>query len=160
MSKTRRFAVLCAAGLVALSLVAADAALAQRGKARPTQDPNEGKVQTDTQPKQFPFGWSWSAVSLAGKPVGAERPTLTVDEGLRGSGFGGCNTFSASMYPIKDQGFAVGPLAVTKRACDKAISATEHSFLLALRLSQKWDIVGGKLILKTGRGDLVFERSL
>jgi heat shock protein HslJ len=141
-------------------VASATGAPAQRATRAPSVDPNEGKVQTQKMDKQFPLGWAWSGVSLNGKPFTTERPTLTVDENLRGSGFAGCNTFSASMYPLKEQAFAVGPLAVTRRSCDKGVNEAERALLVALRTAQKWDTVAGRLVIKSQAGELVFERAL
>lgn len=69
---------------------------------------------TPMQPKQFPVGVQWVLVSLNGKSVGLNQPTLQLDAQLRMRGFGGCNTFSAVAYPLKNQGLAVGPLALTR----------------------------------------------
>ena len=83
-----------------------------------------------------------------------------VDQNLRGTGFAGCNTYSASAYPLRQQGFAVGPVAVTKRACDKAVMDFERNFLLALRGSRQWDLVEGRLVLKTAAGEIRFDRGI
>src|SRR5690349_1812109 len=75
------------------------------------------------QDKIFPVGTTWTAVDLNGKPFPGERPSFTVDQQFRAKGFGGCNTFSATAYPLRDQRLAVGPFAMTKRSCDKALMA-------------------------------------
>jgi heat shock protein HslJ len=110
--------------------------------------------------KVFPLGSSWIAVSLNGKPFGGDRPSFKLDDQLRASGFGGCNTFSATAYPLREQGLAVGPFALTKRSCDKAVMAAEQAFLVALRTSAKWDVNGSTLIIRSQNGELRFERSL
>ncbi len=112
------------------------------------------------QEKVFPMGAAWTAISLNGKPIGNMRATFQVDSNLRGTGFAGCNTFSASAYPLRQQGFAVGPLALTKRSCDKALNDFERSFLVALRAVRNWDLVQGRLVLKGGGGELQFDRAL
>lgn len=147
-----------AACLVVMAL-AGDAA-AQRAQRAPTTDPNEGTVQTQKVEKTFPLGWSWTAVSLNGKPFGSDRPTLQLDENLRGSGYAGCNTYSSTMYPVREQGFAVGPIAVTRRTCAKPQTDIEKEFLIALRAAQKWDLVSGQLVLTNPRGQLIFERAI
>jgi heat shock protein HslJ len=153
---------LCAAGLLAglVVLAVAGDASAQRATRAPTSDPNEGTVQTQKQEKTYPFGWSWSAVSVNGKNFGSDRPTLQLDENLRGSGFAGCNTYSATIYPLREQGFAVGPIAVTRKACPKPQADLEREFLIALRSTQKWDLVAGRLVLTHGKGQIVFERAI
>jgi heat shock protein HslJ len=134
--------------------------MAQRATRAPTTDPNEGTVSTQRQEKTFPLGWSWTAYSLNGKVYSADRPTFQLDENLRGSGYAGCNTFSATMYPIKEQGFVVGPIAVTRKACPKPQADAEREFLIALRTSQKWDLVAGRLVLTHPKGQLMFERAI
>jgi heat shock protein HslJ len=150
------------AGLAACVLVLAMAsdAAAQRATRAPTTDPSEGTVPTQKVEKTFPLGWSWTAVSLNGKPFGSDRPTLQLDENLRGSGYAGCNTYSSTMYPVREQGFAVGPIAVTRRACPKPQADIEKEFLFALRAAQKWDLVAGQLVLTNPRGQLIFERAI
>jgi len=112
------------------------------------------------QEKNFPLGASWTVVTLNGRPVADRRATFQVDSNLRGTGFGGCNTFSAASYPMRQQSFAVGPLALTKRSCDKAAADFERSFLTALRATRAWDLVNGKLVLKGGAGEIHFDRAL
>ena len=100
-------------------------------------------------------------MSLNGKTIGGtERPAFALDEQFRVRGFGGCNSFSATAYPLKEQGIAVGPLAMTKRSCDKGVMASEQAFLGALRSSAKWDTVVGTLVIKGPSGELRFERSM
>jgi heat shock protein HslJ len=75
-------------------------------------------------------------------------------------GFAGCNTFSATSYPLRQQGLAVGPFALTKKTCDKGIMASERAFLTALRGAARWDSDGKELVVKGTAGDLKFERVL
>ncbi len=111
--------------------------------------------------KRFPLGASWIAVSMNGKTfAGTERPAIALDDQFRVRGFGGCNSFSATAFPLKEQGIAVGPLAMTKRSCDKNVMATEQAFFSAFRTSAKWDTVVGSLVIKGPNGELKFERSL
>jgi heat shock protein HslJ len=110
--------------------------------------------------KQFPLGAAWSAVSVGGKPVSGERPSLLVDDQLRAKGFGGCNTYSATAYPLNQQGLAVGPVAVTRRACDGGQMNSERAFLVALRGARKWDLVEGRLVITGVAGEIRFERAL
>ena len=112
------------------------------------------------QPKQFPVGVQWVLVSLNGKSVGFNQPTLQLDAQLRMRGFGGCNTFSAVAYPMKNQGLAVGPIALTRKECDKAEMELEKAYLLALRTAGKWEERDGGLTLLGQSGELKFERAL
>ncbi len=111
--------------------------------------------------KVFPLNSSWVAVSLNGKPFSGERPSFKLDDQLRATGFGGCNTYATAAYPLREQGLAVGSFALTKRSCDKSAMAIEQAFLVALRSSGKWEIQGRNLIIRTQNGgQLLFERSL
>jgi heat shock protein HslJ len=159
-------------GLVALSIVVASGAAAQGysgpgwgkagrrgGEGQPQQ--GQGEKPPTKEEKKFPLGQAWIAVSLNGKVFGGnERPTFRLDDQFRVHGFGGCNTFSATAYPLREQGLAVGPIAMTKRSCDKGLMASEMQFLTALRTSAKWDTVIGTLVIKSQNGELRFERSL
>ncbi len=120
------------------------------------------KRMVSKQEKRFPMGASWTAVSLNGKPFnGAERPSFTITEQYRATGFGGCNPFSATAYPLREQHLAVGPIAFTKRQCDKSLMALEQAFFVALRTAAVWDIIdGGTLVVKSQAGELRFERML
>ena len=138
-------------------------AMAQRRGQMPSREELGGgitPIPIPQQEKTFPLGASWSLVAMNGKPVQERRATLIVDQNLRGTGFGGCNTFSASAYPLRQQSFAVGPIAVTRRSCDKGTLDFERAFLMALRATNKWDVVNGRLVLKGGAGELTLSRSL
>lgn len=156
-----RLGLAAALVLAVTPLLPVDDAQAQRRGGRQSGIPEEGqKIPPPQQEKTFPLGNSWSLIEFNGKPARHTRATLQVDPNLRGTGFGGCNTFSASAYPLRQQGFAVGPMAVTKRDCDKASADFERGYLLALRSARQWDIVAGRLVLKTGNGQLVFDRGI
>ena len=127
---------------------------------------SSGKAQAQAAPmlamKKFPFDVQWIAVSLNNKPFPgerADRPTLSLDETLRVRGFGACNTYSATAYPLQQQRFAVGPIALTKSECSKEMMSVEKTFLVALRTAQQWDSEEGKLIINGQSGQLVFERT-
>jgi heat shock protein HslJ len=123
-------------------------------KAAPAENPAQPK-----QDKQFPTGAAWIATSINGKPAIGERQSLLIDDNFRARGFGGCNTFSATSYPLRGQGFAAGPVASTRKACDKAVMDQERTFLTLFRTAQAWDTVEGAFILKGPNGELRFERS-
>lgn len=112
--------------------------------------------------KQFPVGVSWAALSLNGKtyPIDRNRPYFTLDSQYQLRGFGGCNTFSATAYPLRAQGLAVSPFAMTRKSCGAALDAAERAFMLALRMSQKWDLVKGQLVLQGSAGTIHADRSL
>ena len=122
----------------------------------------EQKRLVSKREKRFPVGASWVAVSLNGKSFsGGERPSFTVSDQYRATGFGGCNAFSATAYPLREQSIAVGPIALTKKQCDKSVMALEQAFLVALRTAGQWDLVNGTtLVVKSQSGELRFERTL
>src|SRR5271165_5772603 len=102
----------------ALSLTAAGALAASNGPQTP-EDEGPPKPLPPLQ-KNFPLDQTWSLRELNGKPVppGLDA-SLKIDGNLRGSGFTGCNSWSATLYPVKDQHLAVGPFALTKKQCPK-----------------------------------------
>ena len=125
------------------------------GKSSPSRVPQR-------QEKEFPTGASWLVISLDNKnySTSSHRPYFTLDSQFQLRGFGGCNTFSAVAYPLRNQGFAVSPFAVTRKSCGAEIDAAERAFLLALRMSQKWDVVKGFLILQGPNGTIRADRAL
>ncbi|MCJ2081018.1 META domain-containing protein [Methylobacterium sp. J-090] len=113
------------------------------------------------QEKIFPLDATWTAVSLNGKAFsGNDRPSFIVDKQYRARGYGGCNTFAATAFPLKEQHLAVGPLALTKKSCDKGLGASEQDFFIALRTAGQWDLVGSQLVIKSQKGELRFDRAL
>src|SRR5260370_12552240 len=68
--------------------------------------------------KQFPLDQTWSLRDINDKPVptGLDA-SLKIDGNLRGSGYTGCNSWSATLYPVKEQHLLVGPFALTKKHC-------------------------------------------
>ena len=138
--------------LAALALVPGTNALAQ-------QQPNPQQEQTPKEEKTFPKDSNWTLRSLNGKPVPAGmEATLRIDNQFRGAGFAGCNTFSATMWPVRGQRFAVGGIAVTKKACPPANMQFEQAYLNALCAGPTWDIVNGLLEVRSQAGSLSFAR--
>lgn len=148
------------AALATVSVAHAQTAATIGRPAGPTRQVDTKVPQPLERDKIFPLGSAWTAVSLNGKPFTGERPSFKLDTQLRATGFAGCNTYSTTAYPLRDQGMAVAPFALTKRSCDKASMALEQAFLMALRTSGKWDIQGRNLIIKSQAGELRFERTL
>jgi heat shock protein HslJ len=138
---------------------AADAQSHRRGNPEQRAQ-DKGEAPAPRVDKVFPTKASWVAISLNGKPFSGDRPSFVLDEQFRMRGFSGCNTFSATAYPLRQQGLAVGPFALTKKACDKGLMASEHAFLTALRGGAKWDSDGKELVVKGTAGELKFERVL
>lgn len=154
-------AVFAAASMAYVSEASAQSAATLGRPAGPTRQVDVKSVpQPGSQGKIFPLGSSWIAVSLNGKPFTGERPSFKLDDQLRATGFSGCNNYSTTAYPLREQGLAVAPFALTKRTCDKAALAVEQAFLMALRTSGKWDIQGRTLIIKSQTGELRLERAL
>ena len=113
------------------------------------------------QQKNFPLDQTWSLREINGKPAPAELDiSLKIDGARRGSGFSGCNSWSATIYPILDQHLLVGPFALTKRQCPKDVMALEIAFLSALLDKPTWDLVNDDLVIKGPRGSLRMVRSL
>lgn len=158
MNALRLAAILAA--LASVSAAQAQTAATLGRPAGPTRQVDTKVPQPGDRDKIFPLGASWVAVSLNGKPFSGDRPSFRLDDQLRAIGFGGCNTFSATAYPLREQGLAVGPFALTKKTCAKNVMAVEQAFLVALRTSMKWDIKGPILTIQTQNGELRFERSL
>lgn len=150
-----------AVAMLAGATAASAQGLTKGGRGGGSEQKAEGPKPGQKEEKRFPLGTSWIAVSFNGKSFsGTERPAFTLDEQFRARGFGGCNSFSATAFPLKEQGIAVGPLALTRRSCDKTVMATEQAFLTALRTAAKWDTVIGSLVVKGPNGEIKFERSL
>ncbi len=158
-----------ARGILGMAIAAALAAPAQAQPATPGDDPARQSVRQGQQAvpqrqfdKPFPTGMNWVAISLNGKPLGAakERPSFVLDEQLRARGYGGCNSFTVVAYPLKEQKLAIGPIAHTKAACDKAAAAQERAFFVAFRTANQWDYKDGALVMKGQGGELRFERGI
>ena len=130
--------------------------LAAAAHAQPAPRPPQPR-QTD---KIFPLGATWIGVSLNGRPFTGDRPSFTIDQRLRATGFGGCRTFATTAIPMREQGLAVGPFHLTKKSCAKEVMDREEAFLVALRTAAKWDLQGSTLIVHTQNGELRFERAL
>jgi heat shock protein HslJ len=111
--------------------------------------------------KNFPLDQTWSLKSINDKPVPPGLDiSLQIDGTLRGSGYTGCNSWSATLYPVKEQHLLMGPVALTKKQCAKDVMALETGFLSALLGNPTWDLVNGELVVKGPRGTLHFARSL
>jgi heat shock protein HslJ len=155
-----RLAALLSPLVVLASVAGAGAqqgAAAQQGRAA-AQPGN--LVPQPKREKIFDLGSTWIATTLNGKPFPGERPSFTLDKQYQVRGFGGCNTFTAVAYPLKEQGIAVSPILPRRNACDKALMDAERAFFAALRYAQQWDLQGSTLVLKSPNGELRFERAL
>ena len=151
---------LLAAALAAAVLGLAAPALAGAPKGPVDEEDSKPKPLPPLQ-KNFPLDQTWSLRELNGKPVppGLDA-SLKIDGSLRGSGFTGCNSWSATLYPVKDQHLMVGPFALTKKQCAKDVMAIEGGFLSTLVGNPTWDLVNGELVIKGPRGAARLARSL
>ena len=147
---------------VAVSLCFATATMVYAaGHKGPQSDEDDTPKPLPPLQKNFPLDQTWSLKELNGKPVppGSDI-SLKIDGALRGSGFTGCNSWSATLYPVKDQHLLVGPFALTKKQCAKEVMAVEFGFLSALTGTPSWDLVNGELVIKGPKGSLRLVRSL
>ena len=141
-----------AAGLFALVGLASTLAVAAEEEKKQPLPPLQ---------KNFPLDQTFSLRELNGKPVPSGLDaSLKIDGNLRGSGFTGCNSWSATLYPVKDQHLMVGPFALTKKQCPKDIMVLEVAFLSALLDKPSWDLVNDNLVIKGPRGSMRLARSL
>ena len=103
------------------------AAAAYAGGGPQTEDKDAPPKPLPPLQKNFPLDQTWSLRELNGKPVpSGVDVSLKIDGSLRGSGYTGCNSWSATMYPVKDQHLAVGPYALTRKQCDKDAMASRR----------------------------------
>lgn len=149
---------LLAAAVGAAAMCLSIAAFAGSG---PQDEENKEPKPLPPLQKNFPLDQTWSLRELNGKPIpeGLDA-SLKIDGALRGSGFTGCNSWSATLYPVKDQHLMVGPFALTKKQCPKDVMAIEMGFLSSLVGSPTWDLVNGDLVIKGPRGAMRLGRSL
>ncbi|MGL4496856.1 MAG: META domain-containing protein [Beijerinckiaceae bacterium] len=163
---TDRMRAVCGVTLAAVLVVLAGPAMAQVGNEPSRQEQirqdNDQFVPSRKTDRIFPSSMNWVVVALNGKPLasGANRPSFYIDEQLRARGFGGCNSFSATAFPLRQQKFAVGPIAHTRKSCDKSLNDVERRFFVAFRTAVQWDLVSGQLVLKGQGGELRMERGI
>jgi len=153
--KSRSVALLC----VSLAAFAAPGLALAQARPQPQPQAQQKPAQPPKEEKNFPKDSNWTLRTMNGKPLpqGVEA-TLRIDGQFRGSGFSGCNTWSATMWPVRQQRFAVGPVALTKKQCDAQKLAFERTYLSILHNGSSWDLVGGLLEVKSGSGTLAFAR--
>ncbi|HEY7382650.1 MAG TPA: META domain-containing protein [Beijerinckiaceae bacterium] len=147
--------------LAALASATSADAQAQRQGTQQQGKQQQSNVPQSRRDRQFPVPSSWVAISLNGKQYsGPDRPTLSLDQQYRAKGFGGCNTFSATLYPLREQRLATGPLALTKKQCDKTVMESERAFFIAVRTAAQWDYEGVIMVIKGQSGELRLERAI
>lgn len=167
MSWTTTFARGAAVALCVIALGgAAEAQLLGKGKTETEGSAARARREADKadrfrQEKTYPTRVTWALKSLNDKPVPRDADiTLMIDDNFRGTGFGGCNYWSATIYPVRGQRLAAGPVATTKKQCPPAVMQIERAFLIGVHSGPEWDLVGPELVLKGKGGTLRFERAL
>ncbi len=90
--------------------------------------------------------------SAASVPAGVTPPTLRFTTDDRAEVFTGCNS-GGGRGVVREDGFAqLGPLALTRKACDEAAMATERAVtaILAGRVALARDGAGSLIVSKAG----------
>ena len=147
---------------LASAIVASPPALAQPSGKMPRKQEEKAPTRTGPAEQQFPYGATWILSDMGGKPVSGDAPSFNLDDKLRATGFGGCNTFSMALYPIKEQKLAAGSIAMTRKTCNKEVDDTEHNLLVTLHSLPKWHLEpNGDLTVTAQNGGIMrFKRGL
>lgn len=146
---------------LAVTLAASGAEARERRGKKEAADPKAAAEERYKQEKTYPTKTTWALRSINGKAVPADYEiTFMIDENFRGSGFGGCNYWSATIYPQREQKLLAGPVAVTKKMCEPARMQLERAFLVGVHSGPNWDLQGHQMTLKGKGGTLVFDRAL
>lgn len=88
-------------------------------------------------------GGEWRAVDVNGLPVAGERPlTLTLGPDGRASGNAGCNSFSGTYEFRSRDRLDLGPLAVTRMACEPPAMEQEARYLSILEAAESYSRYG------------------
>ena len=66
---------------------------AQPSGKMPRKQEEKAPTRTGAAEQQFPFGATWILSEVAGKTVTGDAPSFNLDDKLRATRFGGCNTF-------------------------------------------------------------------
>ena len=109
--------------------------------------------------------WTLQTIADAGPdgtassvPAGVPAPTLRFTSDGRAEVFAGCNS-GGGRGVVRDDGFAeIGPLALTRKACDRAAMRTEQAVTAILdgRVALAFDGGGNLVVAKAGR-QLIFK---
>ncbi|MFV0279613.1 MAG: META domain-containing protein [Rhodoblastus sp.] len=148
----RKLAILTI-GAAALSLAAHPALAQKKGQ--------QGEKKDDklAYEPQFPTKVTWQLRTINGKTPPADA-SMAIDENLRGTGSSGCNTWSATLFPMRGRRLAMGPPAMTRKSCSPEINGFERAYLTILRTGPNWTLQGSTLTVKSKAGELVFNRGL
>jgi len=103
-------------------------------------------------------GTRWVLTGVGDRPVvvaeGQREPFLVLDvDGERATGFGGCNRFMGS-YSRDGLSLTFGVMASTMMACAEG-EGTEHALLAALDKVASWRVLGHRLELLDGTGQVL-----
>jgi heat shock protein HslJ len=116
--------------------------------------------KSDRKSSAFPYDRTMVAVSYKDQAFQGDRPTILVSQNYRGTGFSACNNWSATVLPKPTQQLAIGPVAISKRQCDKRLTHNEQVFLFVMRYSQSWTFDGRTLTFTGPFGTMKFEPAL
>ena len=161
--RTKLFLALLATGVLSAALVMPAAAQQPMvGRHKKKAQDNQQQQPTFAQPDMtFPVGAHWTVSTINDKPVpGDAELTLSIDSNDRGTGFSGCNTWSATLKPIQGQRLAMGSVALTGKTCPPAVIQLEHQFLGILHSGPYWSLEGSDLVVKSQFGVLRFSRGI
>ena len=143
------------AGLLAANLLCPGVAQAISRHPRP----DIAKSLPEPEP-QFPVEMDWTLGELNGKPVTGDPPSFRLDDKNRASGFSGCNTYSMTLYPGRQQRLLAGSIALTRKICDRSLMLVERQFLVGLHSAPTWAVQNGDLVIKAPAALMRFHRGL
>jgi heat shock protein HslJ len=98
------------------------------------------------------IGTRWALDSLGyggdtvASPVAGTDASIVFDEAGQATGSTGCNMFGAQ-YQVDGEAIAFGPMRLTRRACEPAVSEQEDIFQRALLRTTSFTIEGDVLML-------------
>lgn len=116
-----------------------------------TMTPEDG---AEAAPPKSITGVAWSVTEVAGAAWGNDDPaTLTIDDEMNFSIFGGCNRFNGQLV-LSDGAIAFPEnFAGTLMACPGEAEALERSFLQAVRQVSRFVRYGGGLVMTDEAGN-------
>jgi heat shock protein HslJ len=116
--------------------------------------------KSDRKSHAFPFDRTMVAVAYKDQQFRDDRPTILVSQNYRGTGFSACNNWSATVLPKNDQNLAIGPVAISKRQCDKRLMHNEQVFLFVMANSRSWSFDGRTLTFTGPFGTMTFQPAI
>jgi len=102
-------------------------------------------------------GQKWRPVLLGAESLADDSGMYVIFE-VDGSikGEGGCNSFSGSLQSTADS-ISVGPLGMTRKACERRIAQREDLFLRAIQDMTHFEAGAGRLQILDGENVLLAE---